>query len=105
MVTLLFFVIGLVGLGARRKKPAVTAGFPVSERMMGFEPTTSTLARLRSTTELHPLFAYSASPFPGVAWKRGYYTHLCAGRKPFFAQNAFSVEKSVFSAFFSVWGD
>lgn len=24
--------------------------------MMGFEPTTSTLARLRSTTELHPLF-------------------------------------------------
>ena len=25
------------------------------ERMMGFEPTTSTLARLRSTPELHPL--------------------------------------------------
>ena len=24
--------------------------------MMGFEPTTSTLARLRSTTELHPRF-------------------------------------------------
>ena len=24
------------------------------ERMMGFEPTTSTLARLRSTPELHP---------------------------------------------------
>ena len=23
---------------------------------MGFEPTTSTLARLRSTTELHPLY-------------------------------------------------
>ena len=26
------------------------------ERMMGFEPTTSTLARLRSTPELHPLW-------------------------------------------------
>ena len=26
------------------------------ERMMGFEPTTSTLARLRSTTELHPRY-------------------------------------------------
>lgn len=25
------------------------------ERVMGFEPTTSTLARLHSTTELHPL--------------------------------------------------
>ena len=25
------------------------------ERVMGFEPTTSTLARLRSTPELHPL--------------------------------------------------
>jgi hypothetical protein len=24
------------------------------KRVMGFEPTTSTLARLRSTTELHP---------------------------------------------------
>ncbi len=29
-------------------------GIYVRERMMGFEPTTSTLARLRSTTELHP---------------------------------------------------
>ena len=28
------------------------------ERMMGFEPTTSTLARLRSTTELHPRFIF-----------------------------------------------
>ena len=26
----------------------------VVERVMGFEPTTSTLARLHSTTELHP---------------------------------------------------
>ena len=32
--------------------------------MMGFEPTTSTLARLRSTTELHPLFAILVPPFP-----------------------------------------
>ena len=31
------------------------------ERMMGFEPTTSTLARLRSTTELHPRVAFSLS--------------------------------------------
>ncbi len=30
---------------------------------MGFEPTTSTLARLRSTTELHPRFMWYVSAF------------------------------------------
>ena len=38
------------------------------ERMMGFEPTTSTLARLCSTPELHPL------------WMTGALRHPC-GRK------------------------
>jgi hypothetical protein len=35
------------------------------ERMMGFEPTTSTLARLRSTPELHPL-GWVSGPEPAA---------------------------------------
>ena len=41
-----------------------------SERMMGFEPTTSTLARLRSTTELHPRVTYRLLWYPPESRKR-----------------------------------
>ena len=36
------------------KATSGVAGQHVLERAMGFEPTTSTMARLHSTTELHP---------------------------------------------------
>ena len=63
--------------------------------MMGFEPTTSTLARLRSTTELHPRVSFPYLTVAGSAWKRGYYTHLRLRRKPFFVENEIYVEKWV----------
>ena len=46
------------------------------ERMMGFEPTTSTLARLRSTTELHPRYLlWYVLAFDG---EDGAIIHVCA---------------------------
>ncbi len=49
-----------------RKNTKLPSGSLIKrERMMGFEPTTSTLARLRSTTELHPLCFSVVTPIAG----------------------------------------
>ena len=39
---------------AQKNRPLKKGGFKKLERAMGFGPTTSTLARLRSTPELYP---------------------------------------------------
>ena len=61
---------------------------------MGFEPTTSTLARLRSTTELHPRLHFHV--FRGSG---GYYTYLLQQIKPFFRKKSNMGKK----LFFLVW--
>ena len=64
-----------VGRTHKKESLSVRDSFIVRERMMGFEPTTSTLARLRSTTELHPRFLCFA---PVAVWRgSGDIIHIC----------------------------
>ncbi|MDO5469798.1 MAG: hypothetical protein Q4F38_00735, partial [Akkermansia sp.] len=61
--------------------------------------TTSTLARLRSTTELHPRVCFLL--FRRLAWERGYYTRLSRRCKTFFAKIG-NFSKNM--AFFTIFG-
>ena len=63
--------------------------------MMGFEPTTSTLARLRSTTELHPRVCFLLF----AQLRRRNYTHSFHVGKPFFVNYH---KKSAFLAYFEL---
>ena len=58
---------------------------------MGFEPTTSTLARLRSTTELHPLLvhprgSFQSRPRERFGWGAGAFYNFFSGNASFFSK-------------------
>ncbi len=67
------------------------------ERMMGFEPTTSTLARLRSTPELHPHIEGSAKTAPHRRCTQ-FIENKCEGKSFFYFSTYFPVARASASA-------